>query len=330
MNKKIFLIIGGSMFLLACGLISFSQVVPTSVPTSTLIFTATPEFHSQPEIATNTPVLPTPSPLPAEPVLVFQGPDTVIVPILLYHHIDVSLSDSQYYVPPDEFENQMKLLREWGYTTISTELLVKAITEGAYLPPRPLLITFDDGQLSNYTAAFPIMQKFGFTGVLYIVGSYMGAPEFMNADQIKEMASAGWEVGSHSMKHLDLTQLDPEVQHYEIAESRSFLESKLGVPVLTFAYPFGLISPAILDYTYSAGYIAGMGLGPTTAQIKPNLFALQRREIHSSYDLKRFASFLPWQGDPIYLPTDTPTPSTTPSRTPIPTYTLFPTSTSPK
>jgi peptidoglycan/xylan/chitin deacetylase (PgdA/CDA1 family) len=324
MNKKIFLIVGISVYLSACGLLA----VPIPTITPTLAITTT--FLLPPETATVTPVLPTPSPLPTESALVFQGPDKVIVPILLYHHIDVSLTDSEYYVSPDKFEEQLKLLQDWGYTTISTQLLVKAITKGADLPPRPLLINFDDGHLDNYTAAFPIMQKYGFTGVVYIVGSYMGASEFMNAEQIKAMVSAGWEVGSHSMKHLDLTNLDPEEQRYEIADSRSFLESKLGVPVLTFAYPFGLISPTILDYTYFAGYIAGMGLGPTTEQIKSNLFALQRREIHSSYDLKRFASFLPWQGDPVYLPTDTSTLSITPSRTPIPTYTLFPTSTSPQ
>jgi peptidoglycan/xylan/chitin deacetylase (PgdA/CDA1 family) len=98
--------------------------------------------------------------------------------------------------------------------------LIKAITEGADLPPRPLLITFDDGHLNNYTTAFPIMQKYGFTGVLYIVANYMGADQYMNADQIKEMAIAGWEVGSHSISHSDLTSLEPYRQRYEVVESR--------------------------------------------------------------------------------------------------------------
>ena len=66
-------------------------------------------------------------------------------------------------------------------TTITTELLIKAVNEGADLPPRPILITFDDGHLNNYTTAFPIMKKYGFTGVLYIVANYMGADQYMNA-----------------------------------------------------------------------------------------------------------------------------------------------------
>jgi peptidoglycan/xylan/chitin deacetylase (PgdA/CDA1 family) len=251
----------------------------------------------------------------------------VLVPIILYHRIDTSPINSQYYVPPEKFDEEMKLLHDWGYTTITTELLIKAINEGADLPPRPILITFDDGHLNNYTTAFPIMQKYGFTGVLYIVANYMGADQYMNVDQIKEMASAGWEVGSHSVNHIDLTSLEPERQRYEVVESRAILEVKLGVPVLTIAYPFGVSNSSVIDYAHFAGYIGGMSLGYTHNQGNSNLYTLQRRDVQGKYDVKQFAAFLPWQGDPIFLPTDTPTPTLVPSRTPIPTYTWVPTNT---
>ena len=216
---------------------------------------------------------------------------------------------------------------DWGYTTITTELLIKAITEGADLPPRPIIITFDDGHLNNYTTAFPIMKKYGFTGVVYIVGNYLGADQYMNIDQIKEMAAAGWEVGSHSISHQDLTTLDPERQRYEIVESRTMLQNELGVPVLTIAYPFGISNSGVVDYARFAGYIGGMSLGFTYDQGVSNLYTMQRRDIKGTYDVKQFAAFLPWQGDPVFLPTDTPTPTVRPSRTPIPTYTWVPTKT---
>jgi peptidoglycan/xylan/chitin deacetylase (PgdA/CDA1 family) len=238
------------------------------------------------------------------PTAVFQGPDEVLVPILLYHRIDISETDSQYYVSPQKFEEQMKLLHDWGYTTISTELLVKAISEGADLPLRPILITFDDGHLNNYTTAFPIMEKYGFTGIVYIVGGYMGTPEYMGADQIREMAKAGWEVGSHTMSHLDLTTLSPDQQYYEIVQSRKFLEAEIGVPILTFSYPFGEINRTVINMVYSTGYIAGMGLGYTHDQGTSNLFTLQRRDVNGTRDLNSFASFLPWQGDLAGLPAD--------------------------
>jgi peptidoglycan/xylan/chitin deacetylase (PgdA/CDA1 family) len=323
MKKIIILIMGLSILLSGCGTGLFAKPIPTATITATpLPPTATATVT---QTSTITPTF-TASPIPTA-TWVHQGPENVFVPIILYHRIDISPINSQYYVPPAKFEEEMKLLHDWGYQTISTELLIKAITEGADLPPRPLLITFDDGHLNNYTTAFPIMQKYGFTGVLYIVANYMGVDQYMTADQIKEMAAAGWEVGSHSISHADLTALDPYRQRYEVVESRTILEEALGVPVRTIAYPFGISSPGVIDYAHFAGYIGGMSLGYTYDQGVGNLFTMQRRDIKGTYDVKQFAAFLPWQGDPVFLPTDTPTPSLTPSRTPIPTYTFPPTQT---
>jgi peptidoglycan/xylan/chitin deacetylase (PgdA/CDA1 family) len=286
-------------------------------PTETATITQTPTI-----IPTFT-ISPTPT-----PTWVAQGPDAVVVPILLYHRIAVSPIDSQYYVPPDKFEDQIKLLHDWEYTVIPIALLVKAIQEGASLPPRPIIITFDDGDISVYETAFPIMQKYGLTGVAYIVGNYMNTDGYMTADQIKELAEAGWEIGSHSRSHRDLTRLRVPIQRQEIYQARRELEQATGVQALTFAYPFGFMNDSVGSQVHAAGYIAAMGLGFTNDQGKSNLFWLQRRDVQGSYDFKRFASFLPWQGDLAFMPTDTPTPTPTASRTPIPTYTQYPTSTS--
>ena len=285
---------------------------PTETATVTPIPSITPTFTASPS--------PTPT-------WVTFGPDAVTFPILLYHRIDVSPIDSQYYVTPEKFEEQIKLLHDWEYTTVTIDMLLTAIKEGAELPPRPVIITFDDGHLDNYTTAFPIMQKYGFTGVLYIVGNYMGADGYMTAAQIREMADAGWEVGSHSMNHFDLQKLDKDAQRLEIVGSREKLEAEIGVPVKTFAYPFGLMDDSAGSYVHFAGYVAAMGLGYTHDQGSSNLYYLQRRDIKGTYDMKQFALFLPWQGDPAFLPTDTPTPTPTASRTPIPTYTQYPTKT---
>jgi peptidoglycan/xylan/chitin deacetylase (PgdA/CDA1 family) len=246
----------------------------------------------------------------------------------MYHHVEVSPIDSFLRVPAYKFEDEIRLLRDWEYTPISTTLLVDAITTGVALPPRPVIITFDDANEDTYTTAFPIMQKYGFTGVLYLPFDYIGAPGYMTVDQIKQMVAAGWEVGSHSLTHPNLSTLDEPKLRDEIVNSRKRLSALLGIPVLTFAYPFGDVSTAAVDYVRFAGYLAAMDAkGFTADQGMGNLFALQREEIRAAEDAKTFIRFLPWQGSAAFLPTDTPTPTLRPTRTPLPTYTQYPTKT---
>lgn len=290
--KKTQILVGVLFFLSACS--PGTPVTLRPAPTGTLRPTLAPT-----ETAT---VSPTDTPAPTAtasaiptPTWMVQGPGDVTIPILLFHRIDVSPIDSRYYVPPERFDQELKVLHDWDYTSITTIMLVQAITMGRELPPHPVLITFDDGHLDNYENAFPIMKKYGFTGVLYIVGNYMGADGYLKKDQILEMHDAGWEIGSHSLNHLDLTKLDPDHQRREIVGSKEKLEQELGIDILTFAYPFGARNSAVTDYVRFAGYIAAMGAeGYTDKQGEWNLYNLQRVEIKGSETPTTFTRFLTW------------------------------------
>lgn len=270
---------------------------PSLVPPPTRTRTPLPPTKTATAVLTDTPAPTlTASPVPTA-TWVVQGPGDVTVPILLFHRIDTSPINSRYYVPPDLFEEEIKVLRDWDYTAITTQMLVQAITMGHELPDHPILITFDDGHIDNYTNAFPIMKKYGFTGVLYIVGNYLGADGYMNREQILEMHDAGWEVGSHSRNHLDLTKLNPQDQRSEIVGSKENLESVLGIDILTFAYPFGAKNASVMDYVKFAGYIAAMGAeGYTDSQGEWNLFNLQRVEIKGTENPKSMIRFFTWHG----------------------------------
>ncbi|HTP00785.1 MAG TPA: polysaccharide deacetylase family protein [Anaerolineales bacterium] len=321
--RKILIIalLAAGMALAGCAALAPAAPVSTPDPPTVAPATATSMPVSPTATITPTP----PPPLSPTPTWVVQGPKQVNVPILLFHHIAVSPIGSRYYVPPDKFEDMIKLLHDWGYQTITTSQLVDAIAKGASLPPRPILITFDDGNADNYTNAFPILKKYGFTGVLYVVVQFMNQPNYLTTDQILEMAKAGWEVGSHSETHRSLIG-SPEIQRYEIVQSRQDLQERLGVPILTFAYPFGGEDNAAGDYVHFAGYIAAMGAsGFAWQQGNGNLFVLQRCEIKGSDDAKSMTRFLPWLGDPEFLPTNTATATPPPTRTLVPTYTQYPT-----
>lgn len=289
--KKLQIFVGVLFLLSACS--SGTPVTLRAMPTGT---------RTIPTLTETATVTPTDTPAPTAtasriptPTWVVQGPGDVTVPILLFHRIDVSPIDSRYYVPPELFDKELKVLHDWDYTTITTTMLVQAITMGRELPPHPILITFDDGHLDNYENAFPIMKKYGFTGVLYIVGNYIGANDYLTKEQILEMHAAGWEVGSHSMRHLDLTTLSPDDQRREIVGSKEKLEQLLGIDILTFAYPFGARNSSVTDYVRFAGYIAAMGAeGYTDSQGAWNIYNLQRVEIKGSETPETFTRFLSW------------------------------------
>jgi peptidoglycan/xylan/chitin deacetylase (PgdA/CDA1 family) len=299
---------GGLTFIAGTSPTPIVETTGTTSPTPSPFQPVTVTFTLAP---TDTPTVPpSETPLPTftftptltpEPPWYMQGPNEVVVPILLYHHIGISQSASLYYVSPYAFEQQMVLLDQWGYQTISVELLVKALKHGAELPPKPIILTFDDGSETTYTSALPIMQKYNFTGTTYIVTNYIGVKNYMRVDQIRELYAAGWEIGSHGLSHTNLTH-NPARQMDEIVESRRRLESLLGLPVMSFAYPFGAYDKDSVSYAHFAGYIAAMGLGDESLQANKNLFYLYRQAVKGMDDLMTFAQLLPWREDLDHLP----------------------------
>ncbi|NUM48858.1 MAG: polysaccharide deacetylase family protein, partial [Anaerolineales bacterium] len=227
----------------------------------------------------------------------WNPPGKVTAPILLYHRIETSTTPEKIRVSPEAFRAQMEKLVEWGYTPISISLLVEALVHGANLPERPVVITFDDGQRTVFTEAFPVMQDLNMTGVVYLLsrGIYSD-PNLMNVADLKTLIAAGWEVGSHSQSHPDLT-LSHDLINQEIAQSRTELETALHTSVRTFAYPFGAMDELTSNYVVNH-YDAGLGLGKSWEHTIWNLHYLSRIGVYGTYTLEDFARLLPWSDVP--------------------------------
>lgn len=287
-----------SIFLIGC--------TPQATPSPTATRTPLPPAEtSTPSLTPTITKTATPASTPT-PAWVRRGPGIVRTTILLYHHVAISPIESQYYIHPENFALQMQALDQWGFTPIPLSLLVKAITEGADLPPKPVVISFDDGRLDIYENAFPIMQKYNFPGVFYVLSGGLNDESLVGVVELKEMAAAGWEIGSHSHSHADLSKLNADASYREVVSSRYTLERALGFPITSFAYPFGTITDTAGTQVHIAGYQSAVGLGYTDQQGPGNLFYLQRRPISWDYDLKRFAIVLGWEG-PLSIET-TPVP----------------------
>jgi peptidoglycan/xylan/chitin deacetylase (PgdA/CDA1 family) len=316
-HYQVLCLLGLSLLLLGCSSRARANVPSTGIAISSTpadsTKTATPFLSSTNTVmvipATHTPTptnspthtstpLPTDTPIPTgEPELVWNPAGDVIAPILLYHHISNAYIGNRYYVTPATFRTQLQTLRDWGYTSITVSTLVDTLIHGGDLPPRPVVITFDDGNLDIYQYAFPIMHEMGFVGTFYIVANRLHSNDFVDANQLIEMINDGWEVGSHSMSHVDLT-LDHSVARYEILQSRLTLEDALGVPINTLAYPYGKIDEFVANKTSEYGYQAGMGLGLNWEHTLGSLFYLNRIEIQADYSLASLAALLPYSSKP--------------------------------
>ena len=273
--------------------------VKTAVAAQMSTVMAQPTVTPQPSLTPTPTVTPTPTITPTPeptftPTWVFSPAGNAVVPILLYHHIAVSENSNRYYVTPDQFEAQMAWLYEHGYTTITASRLADVLHSGAELPAKPVVITFDDGDLEVFENAYPIMSKYGYSGVFYIISGWIDAKGMVNKEQLLQMVADGWEIGSHSFSHIDLTQ-NYDALGEQVVGSKRALEAEFGVPVNTFAYPFGMIDAAVADVVVRAGYRAGMGLGTSFQHDLGDLWYLNRLEVRSEYDLGRFIDLLPWK-----------------------------------
>lgn len=279
--------------------------VPTDLPTASpdALPTGTPFQPEAPTatiVPTQAPTL-TPSLTPTAtpsltPTWVYNEAGQVIAPILLYHHIDGQGYNGRYYVSVENFRLQMETLASWGYSAITLSTLLDALIDGAELPARPVVITFDDGDLDVYENAFPIMQELGFVGVFYIVSNRLQADGFVNVEQMQEMLAAGWEIGSHSQSHAELTA-NHGLARSEILDSKLALEDALGIKIESFAYPFGTIDAYLAQKVQDYGYRAAVGLGTGVTHTWSNLLYLERIEIYGEYTLEQFAARLPWNGE---------------------------------
>ncbi len=190
------------------------------------------------------PVLPGPS-----PVIEIADATTILgrteVPILCYHQIrDFRSTDGKigkdYIVPVANFREQMKLLSDSGYHSILPDQLYDYLATGKALPSKPVMITFDDTRLDQYTAALPELNKYGFKGAFFIMTVSIGRPGYMNREQIKQLADEGHVIGSHTWNHENVKKYAEADWATQVDKPSKQLQEITGRPIEYFAYPFGL------------------------------------------------------------------------------------------
>jgi len=225
---------------------------------------------------------------------------TLRVPILMYHRVGRLPTRPGLYgvgltVQPRVFAAQMEWLVRHGFHAISMQQLFDALEWGRpALPPRPVLITFDDGYTDVLWNAEPVLHRLHMPATAFVITDRIGGPDhsFLSWPQLRDLEADGFTIGSHTVHHLDLTRLSPAQAWLELSQSRRTLQRHLGVPVDWFAYPAGAEDPAVVRLVRRAGYLLAVTTQPGFVQSARQPFLLHRDEIGRSAGLAGFAALL--------------------------------------
>lgn len=262
-----------------------SPSVTLGDPTPQLVVTSQSQYE---------PVNPSPvrhndaSPAAAAPLA--QNYTGTVIPILMYH--EVTSGPNSLYVPVGKFREQMQYLAKSGYHTV-TMAQAREMLRDKKIPAKTIVLTFDDGYTSFFTQAWPIMQEYGFTGTVYVCTSFFDRSNYLTIDQIKQLAAAGIEIGSHTRNHISLKEAGYDQQVKEIMVSKQVLEENLGIPCLSFCYPTGTYSDITPTIIKDAGYTSAVTVAYGHASPASNPFLTPRVRVPGWITLDKFAQNIP-------------------------------------
>lgn len=223
-------------------------------------------------------------------------------PVLMYHNVcdDEALvqKDETVHITRQRLAEHFTALKNAGYNAISLEDYYLYRTKGTELPEKPVLISFDDGYISNYTVAYPMLRDYGFKAVIFVIASRMGAdniefPHFSWA-QAREMENSGLvEIESHSFTHPDFSKLTYTQTVVEMRLAKFAIEANLGKECRFFAYPYGKMNMSSTAVAKAAGYdavLVGRDINADTDD--ENLYELPRYSVRGSWTAEKLMNLI--------------------------------------
>lgn len=227
------------------------------------------------------------------------------LPILMYHRIaaEGSPRTQRWRLHPDELDRQLAYLREAGYYSVTFEQWRAAVNMRRPLPGKPIVLTFDDGYADFVEHAAPLLQRHGFRAVVYVVSELVGQSNvwdealgeplaLMDWQTIGRLSAEGIDFGSHTARHRALVALDQEQLAADLARSKRLLGERLGHPVTSVSYPFGLHDATVVALAGACGYEYGVTTDEWPASWSDHLLRLPRLEVRGTDALEDFAKML--------------------------------------
>ena len=222
------------------------------------------------------------------------------VPVLLYHAFSEHEESNRFVISKRVFARQMRLLSLLGFKVLPYEAFVELIRDGRLPPPRTAVVTIDDGYADNGKIAAEVLEQHGFAATIFLVSGRLGAVndwsdaaplrgrELLSVTQIDSLRKRGIEFGAHTRTHACLPDVADETVAAEVESSRWDLEEALGIPVRTFAYPYGRLDDRAIAAVERTGFVSACTTDPRLARLDDHPLLIPRIEIRRRDPLWRF------------------------------------------
>ncbi|HWR37608.1 MAG TPA: polysaccharide deacetylase family protein [Clostridia bacterium] len=216
------------------------------------------------------------------------------VPVFVYHGIaegaeTISPGDRKYWVRVSELKQHLNHIRANGHAISLAQLTDRSMT------PNPVVITFDDGRLSDYEFAYPELQKAGMTAEFFVNTAKVGTRGFADWSQLREMQHAGMSIQSHAHDHVDLALLAEGDLERQLSVSKNMIEERLGTAVQFLAAPYGRLNAKLIEIALKVGYRSVCSARSIPAQYGAT--KIDRVVLHRDMPLKEFAQY--FDRDPV-------------------------------
>ena len=208
-----------------------------------------------------------------------------VVPVLMYHKIDGAYKESKLSVSPESFERQMRFLVDHHYNIVSLDELSDLIRSKNPIPYKTVAVTFDDGYENNYTNAYAVLRRYGIPASIFVVVNKIGEQGYLTWEEIKEMASNGIDIGSHTLSECYLPDIeDPVRLKNEIFESRSIIQAEIPGEASFIAYCSGGFNERVRELVIEAGYKGACATNPGKDYPDDDIYAVKRLRISRTSD----------------------------------------------
>lgn len=203
------------------------------------------------------------------------------IPIFLYHYVEPPPQNDpgrqNLNIPPNILQAQIETLKNAGYTFLTAQELSLAMQRKIEIPKKVVMLTFDDGYSDFYNYVLPILQKENVRATFYIVPDFLDRPNYLSTQQLEALAKNPLaEIAAHTMDHAWLAGQSTQVISYQVIQSRKFLQNLLGLPINSFAYPYGAFDDKAVSIVKQAGFTNALSTVPGIIQTPENVFYLFR------------------------------------------------------